>query len=400
MVLSRASSVSARTPRSSPGPRPDVDRPTRVLWLTTGLGLGGAERLLVTAARRRDRQRLAVRALYLLPHKTALVGELEAEGVPVACLGRRDVFDPRWLAGLRRSLLREPVDIVHAHNPVMAVGARVVARSLPRRLRPRMVVTDHTVWHGYRPMSRWADGLTSPFNDARLTVSEAVHASLPSPIKRHAQVVLQGIEVEHVRAQRADRGAVRAELGLGLDALVVGTVANLRALKAYPDLLAAALDVVERLPDVRFVAVGQGPLEAEIRTLHARLGLGDRLLLLGHRPDAVRVMAACDVFVLASLREGLGVAVMEALALGLPVVSTAVGGVPEVVEHGREGLLVPPGQPQVLASALVSLLTDDERRRRMAEAAARRGAALSIDTAVRQTEAMYHELAAAVPGGR
>jgi glycosyltransferase involved in cell wall biosynthesis len=231
-------------------------------------------------------------------------------------------------------------------------------------------------------------------------VSEAVRASLPTPIQRRSQVVLQGIEVERVRAQRAERGAVRAELRLEPDALVVGTVANLRAQKAYPDLLKAALEVVERLPEVRFLAVGQGPLEGEIHALHARLGLGDRLLLLGHRPDAVRVMAACDVFVLASLYEGLGVAVMEALALGLPVVATAVGGVPEVVEHGREGLLVPPGRPRELAAALVMLLTDAGRRQRMADAAARRGAELSIDAAVRRTEAVYHELTAGVPGGR
>jgi glycosyltransferase involved in cell wall biosynthesis len=91
---------------------------------------------------------------------------------------------------------------------------------------------------------------------------------------------------------------------------------------------------------------------------------------------------------------------MEALALGLPVVATAVGGVPEVVEHGREGLLVPPGRPRELAAALVTLLTDAKRRQRMAEAAARRGAELSIDTAVLRTEAVYHELTAGVPGGR
>jgi glycosyltransferase involved in cell wall biosynthesis len=377
-----------------------VDRPTRVLWLTKGLGPGGAERLLVTTARRRDRQRLTVRVAYLLPYKSALVGELEAEAVPVACLGYQTPLDLRWLVTLRRSLVHDPVDVVHAHNPVMAVGAKIVARSLPRGLRPRVVVTDHNVWHGYMPVSRWADGLTSPLDDARITVSEAVRASLPAPIQRRSQVVLQGIEVEQVRAQRADRAVVRADLGLDPDALVVGTVANLRAQKAYPDLLAAALEVVGRLPHVRFVAVGQGPLEGEIHALHARLGLGDRLLLVGHRPDAVRVMAACDLFVLASLYEGLGVAVMEALALGLPVVATAVGGVPEVVEHGREGLLVPPGRPRELAAALVTLLTDAERRHRMADAAARRGRELSIDVAVRRTEAVYHELTAGVPGGR
>ena len=244
--------------------------------------------------------------------------------------------------------MEDPVDILHAHNPVMAVGARIVARSLPRRVRPRVVVTDHNVWHGYMPVSRWADGLTSRLDDARLTVSEAVRASLPAHIQRRSEVVLQGIEVAHVQAQRAQRAEVRAELGVDPGTIVIGTVANLRVQKAYPDLLEAAREVIERRPDVRFVAVGQGPLEAEIRAIHARLGLGDRLVLLGHRPDAVRVMGACDVFVLASHWEGLGVAVMEALALGLPVVATAVGGVPEVVEHGREGLLVPPARPDEL----------------------------------------------------
>jgi len=370
----------------------------RVLWLTTGLGPGGAEQLLVSTARRRDRERMAVRAAYLLPHKSAHVAGLEAEAVPVECLGYRTVLDPRWLLALRRSMVRDPVDILHAHNPVMAVGGRLVAHSLPRRLRPRVVVTDHNVWHSYKPASRWADGLTSPLDDARLTVSAAVRASLPGPIRQRSHVVLQGIELEEVQAQRAERAAVRAELGLDPDALVVGTVANLRAQKAYPDLLAAAVDVLRSQPDTRFVAAGQGPLEAEIRALHARLGLGDRFLILGHRPDAIRVMAACDVFVLASHWEGLGVAVMEALALGLPVVATAVGGVPEVVEDGREGLLVPPNRPTQLANAILTLLTETETRQRMAAAAAQRGAQLSIDTAVRRTEAMYHELALASPG--
>jgi glycosyltransferase involved in cell wall biosynthesis len=385
-------------PRSAEGPHSDGGRPVRVLWLTKGLGRGGAEWLLVTTARRRDRERVSVRVAYLLPYKTALVGELEAEAVPVVCLGYRSALDPRWLAALRRSMIQEPVDIIHAHNPVMAVGARIVAHSLPRRLRPRVVVTDHNVWYGYKRVSRWADGLTSPLDDARLTVSEAVRASLPAPIQRRSRVVVQGIEVDQVRAQRAGRAEVRAEFGLDGSELVVGTVGNLRLQKAYPDLLAAAREVVDRLPDVRFVAVGQGPLEAEIRAIHHRLGLGDRFLLVGYRADAVRVMGACDVFVLASLYEGLGVAIMEALALGLPVVATAVGGVPEVVDHGREGLLVPPGRPRELAAALLTLLTDDERRLRMAEAAAQRGALLSIETAVRRTEAMYHELALAAPG--
>ena len=346
----------------------------------------------MTAARRRDRDRVAVRVAYLLPYKSTLVGDLEAEGVPVACLGYARTLDARWLAALRRSLVHEPVEIIHAHNPVMAVAARIVARSLPRPLRPRVVVTDHNVWQGYVRPTRWAEGLTSRLDAARFSVSEAVRASQPSSVRRRSQVVLHGIEVEEVRMQRVERAAVRAELGLPPGTLVVGTVANLRPQKAYPDLLTAAAEVLHQVPDVRFVAVGQGPLEGEIRALHARLGLGDRFVLLGHRPDAVRVMAACDVFALASHYEGLAVSLMEALALGLPVVATAVGGVPEVVEHGREGLLVPPRRPRELADALVAVLTDPDRRRQMAAAAARRGASLSIDTSVRTIEAVYHRL--------
>jgi glycosyltransferase involved in cell wall biosynthesis len=256
------------------------------------------------------------------------------------------------------------------------------------------LVTDHNVWHGYVPMTRWFDRLTSSLDDRRITVSQSVLASLPRAIQRRSGVMIQGIDADDIRAQRVHRDDVRAELGIDPDALVVGTIANLRPQKAYPDLLAAAREVVDRLPHVQFVAVGQGPLEAEIRALHARLRLGDRLLLLGHRPDAVRVMSACDVFVLASHWEGSSVAVMEALALGLPVVATEVGGIHEVIEPDREGILVPPKQPSKLAAALVELLTDDQRRRRMAAEAAKRGEELSIEAAVRRTEALYRQLVA------
>ena len=241
-------------------------------------------------------------------------------------------------------------------------------------------------------MTRWADSLTCGLDDAHLAVSEAVQASLPTRLRARSEVVLHGVDIEQVRSDGSDRTAVRAEQGLDPDALVVGTVANLRPVKGYPDLLTAAIEVLEQMPTVRFLAVGQGPQEKEIRALHAQLGLGDRVQLLGHRPDAVRVMGACDVFCLASHHEGLPVALMEALALGLPVVATGVGGITEVMESGKEGLLVPPGDPDALARALLDVLSDADRREAMASAAAKRGEALSIDAAVRRTEAIYGDL--------
>ena len=256
-----------------------------------------------------------------------------------------------------------------------------------------MMTTDHSLWGGHARATRWADAVTAGFDDAHLTVSDAVRSSMPARLRSQAEVVAHGVDVAQVRADGSSRAEVRAELEIKPDALVVGTVANFRPVKAYPDFLAAAERVVAAVPGVRFVAVGQGPQEAEIRALHARLGLGDSVLLLGYRPDAVRIMGACDVFCLSSLHEGLPVALMEALALGLPVVATDVGGIREVVEAGREATLVRPGHPRELSAALCAVLTDPERRAEMADRAAARGATLSIETAVRRTEAVYVRLA-------
>ena len=152
----------------------------------------------------------------------------------------------------------------------------------------------------------------------------------------------------------ATGAAVRAELGVGDEEIVVGTVANFRQAKRYDLLIEAAQIVVDRLPSVRFVAVGQGPLEDKVRAWHKASGLGDRFLLTGYRADARRVMSAFDLFTLGSEHEGLPVAVMEALALGLPVVATAVGGLPEAVDDGVEGRLVPPLRPDLLADAIIA----------------------------------------------
>ena len=130
----------------------------------------------------------------------------------------------------------------------------------------------------------------------------------------------------------------------------------------------AARIVVDRLPSVRFVAVGQGPLEDEVRAWHEASGLGDRFVLTGYRADARRVMSAFDLFTLSSEHEGLPVAVMEALALGLPVVATAVGGLPEAVVDGVEGRLVPPHQPDLLADAIIAVAEDPALRARMSGA--------------------------------
>lgn len=367
-------------------------RPIRVLWLVKGLGQGGAEHLMVAAATVRDRADFRFEVDYLLPWKDALVGDLEVLGVPTRCLDGRDERDLRWAARLRRRLLDEPVDILHAHSPYPAGIARLVARTLPRRVRPRLVYTVHNTFQSFSTPTRILNGLTYPLDDADLAVSVEVHETIWSHLRARTEVVVHGVLLDRVRAALGERTATRAELGLAPGEPVVGTIANFRAQKDYPNLLATARLLLDRGWPGRIVAVGQGPLEAEMRARHEQLDLGDRVLLLGRRDDAVRVLAACDVFTMASDNEGLPVALMEALALGLPVAATAVGGIPGAVTDGVEGLLVPPKDPAALADAIATITADATLRTAMAGAARRAGERFDIRIAARRIEQLYRDL--------
>jgi glycosyltransferase involved in cell wall biosynthesis len=290
-------------------------------------------------------------------------------------------------------LSRAPVDVVHVHSPLVAIGTRLVVRTLPRDRRPRVVTTEHNVWDSHARLTSRMNALTAPLDDARIAVSSGVRDSMPARLRVTTEVIVHGVDVHEVQRARAFRDATRDALGVG-DDIVVCTVANLRATKAYPDLLRAAQQVLAARDDVRFVAVGQGPLEAELRALHAELGLGTRFQLLGYRDDAEKLMAASDVFCLSSRYEGLPVALMEALALGLPVVATTVGGIEELVTSGCEAVLVPPSRPDLLADALLDVVADPELRAKMAQHAVERAATLDAEGAVRRTEAVYREVLA------
>lgn len=366
-------------------------RPIRVLCLIKGLGRGGAELLLQAQVRERDKERFEYQVAYLSPHKHALVAGFEAEDVAATCLGARSSGDVTWLPRLRRLILDGGIDVVHAHSPVAAAGARVALRTISARRRPRMVTTDHNVWQTHVRLTRWADSSTAHLDDAHLAVSSAVCASLPARLQARTEVIRHGIDVAAVAAHRAYRASVRRELGIE-GQLVVGTVANLRLTKGWPDLLAAARRVLDDVDGSCFVAVGQGPMEDEVGRLHRRLGLGDRFRLLGYRADAVRVMAGCDVFCLASHQEGLPVVLMEAMALGLPIVATDVGGVGELVADGVHGRLVAPHRPDLLAAALIELLTDETRRASAAAAVRSTSSALSADRSIRRVESIYEAL--------
>lgn len=365
-----------------------------VLWLVKGLGHGGAEQLLVLHARHGDHRSFRYAAAHVTPGRDVLAGALRAEGVPVHGLPGSPW---RWPSAVRDLLRENDIDVVHVHSPAVAAVVRPTLRTVPHARRPALVVTEHNTWGAFHPVTRWANALTYGLDDATLAVSPDVRQSIWPLWRGRVETLVHGIDLGAVADAAGRRARVRQSFGLADGDVVAVTVANFRPEKAYPDLLRAARAALDRCDRLVLLVVGQGPLEAEVRREAERLRLGERVRILGHRTDVPDVLAAADLFVLASRHEGFPVAVMEAMASGLPVVSTRVGGLPEAVTSGVEGLLVEPARPDALAQAVVSLARDPSRRAAMADAARRRGRRFDARTAVRRLEELYREVATGGP---
>ena len=366
-------------------------RRIKVLWLVKGLGAGGAERLLVSLARVADHERFEYSVAYLLPHKDAFRAAIEATGVTVHCLGRPG-RDFSWPWRLRSCLRRGQFDIVHLHSPLVAGVARVVVRTLSPRTRPVVVSTEHNSWQSYLRPTRLLNAALYAFDDHRFAVSAQARDSVWRPLRRQVEVLVHGVVLEDYVGVRSKRRAERLRLGLADDDVVVTTVANLRREKGYPELMVAARAVLADAPEAVFLAAGQGALEAQLRVDHLRLGLGQRFRFLGQVDDVPALLAASDVFVLPSRFEGTPIAIMEALCVGLPVVATRVGGIPDEVTNDVEGLLVPPRDPAALLAALLRIVDDTDLRARLAGAAERSGQGFDIRLAVDRVEATYLSL--------
>jgi glycosyltransferase involved in cell wall biosynthesis len=327
-----------------------------------------------------------VSAAYLLPWKDHLVGELRDAGVEATCLRARSDLDPRWIARLRSLVRDRRIQLVHAHSPVAAALARA---ALGRRA--AFITTEHNTWDRYRPATRRLNAFTFGHQQAVIAVSREVARSIGRRSGPPVHVIPNGIDADSIRALALTREAARDELGLPPGVPVVGTIGGVTAKKGHVHLVRATASLLARVPDARAVIVGL-PIDPEpVRRAIGEAGLEGRVLLAGYHPAAARLLPAFDVFALPSLHEGMPVSLLEAMALGIPVVASRVGGVPEVVTDGADGLLVPPADDGALAAALADVLLDAGRRRAFGEAGPATAERFSLTASVRRTEAVYDE---------
>lgn len=321
---------------------------------------------------------------------------LAREGVRVVELARRHRGAVWVWAGFVSFLRRERVDILHAHKHGSNVNAAVFGRLAGV---PVIVAHEHSWSFQGQPVRRLLDReVVSRFADVVLAVSEEDRRRLVEIVGiEEAKIRLTPIAAwsYELRGRQANGRDVRGELGIAPEAPVIGTVAVLRAEKALGVLLEAVTLLREQVPGLRVLIAGSGPEQERLVDLTARLGLGETVTFLGNwSPREVPdLLEQLDVAVNCSDSEGTPGNVLEAMAAGVPVVATRVGGTPALVEHGVHGLLVEPRDPAALAAATLELLGDPERRRRMGEAGRRRHhESYSARNLVECMEEIYEEL--------
>lgn len=363
-------------------------RKPSILWLIKGLGPGGAETLLVSMAPALLAQGFEISCAFTETTKDQLVSTLRGHGVRVLRLGRR--WPLGWVAALVSLLRTEHFDVIHLHSPSVAAVARVLVKAM--RVDSKIVYTEHNHWHAYNPVTRAANRATFRADDARIAVSSSVRDSLPKKHLKGTDTVVHGLPMAEMSPSKGARTKVREELGLRDGDVAILTVANLRRQKSYPDLVAAADAVCARHPHVRFFAAGQGPLESAIQRDIDRRGLTNRFALLGHRADVPDLMAACDIFVLASVWEGYPIALMEALVCGVPCVATRVGGAADAITDGVDGLLLEPRDLPALVAHIVRLVENPSLRQKIGVAAAAGGDRFDISRASDYLSVLYRRL--------
>lgn len=363
------------------------DERTRVLVVIKGLGMGGAEQLILESAKVWDRNQFEYEIAYVLPWKDQLVEAIELTGIPVHCIGGTSgSMGAGTIRRFRRLVRRFDPHLIHSHLPVTGVMTRVFGG------RP-VVYTEHNLADSYRFPTGFLNRITYGRNRAVGAVSDAVGTSLGSFPGPDPVVIPNGVAVS---VSEEEREAARAELGLADGTPLFVQVGNIRPLKGHENLIAAAAILQQRVPDFFIASVGgeknAGDLE-RVAAAAAAARVSDRMRFLGRRDDARSFIAAADIFVNPSDVEGLPLVVLEALALARPVVATAVGGVPSVVIDGETGLLVPPKDPQALADAMAAMLNDGAAGRFGTAGAALVEARFGAGTMVESYERIYAEVA-------
>lgn len=372
-------------------------RMDRILFLITDLNVGGTEKVVFETVTRIDRNKFQPIVIGLKKRGT-YAERIRQAGIPVETidLHRNPLLFPlalfQTLFRLVRRVKRERIALIHAFLFQANVIAKIVGMicSVP-------VIASH---RGFEKKGSWRYVLERLTNrGARLILvnSDALRREVASQLslpQERIRTVYNGVEVPE--DPPADHLLMVAEFSLRKTDIIVSTVGRLHPVKGFPHLIKAAAMTRDAGPAGRrivFLIAGDGPDRDELTALAIEQGVAERIIFCGWRDDTARIISASDIFVLTSLAEGFPNVVLEAMACARPVIATNVGGIPEIIENGADGILVPPADPKALADRIAALAADPALRRQLGEnARAKVTTKFPMDRMVNGHAALYEEI--------
>ena len=366
----------------------------RVLHVLANLGAGGAERMAVHIVLGLNRQRFEPAVVaYRGRFGSDLEQQLDEAGVKTWFLDKGPGFGWRTYYRLHRVFKEFRPDIVHTHVHVLRYAFPSLVYFKPRL----MVHTVHNLAEReIEPRARWLQRLAYRRGVIPVAVAREVAASMERLYGiGNSRVVWNCIPTDVYASPQTSREVWRAKQGFSEEDVLFVCVARFAPQKNHALLISAFAKGPAADPKAHLVLAGQGVLRAQLQERVNELGLTNRVHFLGLRRDIPDVLGAADIFALGSDYEGNPLSVIEAMAAGLPIVSTAAGGVPELLQNGKQGFIVQPGHGEELSEAMVILLKDRDLRRTMgAAAAARAKEKFDVSAMVRAYEDLYDELSA------
>jgi glycosyltransferase involved in cell wall biosynthesis len=309
------------------------------------------------------------------------------------------LYDSIALFKISRFLSKEKFDIVHTHTSKAGLLGRFAAKLAGI---PRIVHTPHGhVFFGYFGLLKtkifiFLEKLAARIADKIVTLTSREKSDYISyKIAREEKFVVihSGIELsKYQELSQDEKTKLKKEIGLPSNSFVVGTVGRLVPVKAPELLIKASQPLFTQYPDTYFVFAGDGPLKKDLHIAAKEIGGEKNIVFLGWRDDAHRILSIFDVFCLPSLNEGMGRVLAEAMAHGIPIVASNVGGIPDLVIHEKNGFLVPSQNTEELAKYIQVLIADEEKRKKMGEAGKKMASRFSSDTMVENINDLYEEL--------
>jgi glycosyltransferase involved in cell wall biosynthesis len=364
----------------------------KVLHIIKSLGRGGAEMLLPETLKLHHQDLFEFHYIYFLPWKNQMEEAIRIHGGRVTCFpASNSLHLMTKVLSISNYVRKQKIQLIHAHLP----WAGILARAVGKMCGIPVIYTEHNKQERYHAATRIMNLFTMNLATSVIAVSsdvaESIHKHKPQ-LKIPVRTILNGVNTDHFNKQLFDRQAIRKQLNIPTEAAVIGTVAVFRFQKRLDLWMELAADILKQITDVHFIVVGDGPLKDDLLRKRDELGLKDRVHMPGLISEVRPYQAAFDVYMMSSIFEGLPIALLEAMAMKCPVISTDAGGIKEVIRHGVDGLLCSVDEPKMLVEFAASLLGNQYLRTQYGDQARRRVTeTFSMESMVEKLEALYME---------